>query len=172
MEKVGPTIYFPSAVNSPASSMAPISSRVVQARSNAATAGGSMALLKKDYKNIISLDLWIELISHIQAYLYIYIFPSSFYGQRDAFQRDTKYFWHREAGHLLFLSSCIHLIAKSWLSTASTTPSLSGRRTIDPSFDQTRHVSVRIVLCFFDFARVDDVYNVVDSNGCLIQNMG
>ena len=66
------------------------------------------------------------------------------------------------------MSPGIELVAYAGPRSSSTASSLSYGCTIDPGLDEPGEVCIRVELCLLDFARVNDVYDIVDSDRCLV----
>jgi len=71
-------------------------------------------------------------------------------------------------GHIGLLLPGIELVAYAGPRSSSTASSLPCCCTIDPGLDEPGEVCVGVELCLLDFARVNDVDDIVDSNGCLV----
>ena len=66
------------------------------------------------------------------------------------------------------MSPGIELVAYAGPRSSSTASSLSCGCTIDPGLDEPGEVCIGVELCLLDFARVNNVDNIVDSDGCLV----
>lgn len=94
---------------------------------------------------------------------------NNFGRQGNAFKRDSFYLWNGELHHFTIVCPCVQLVAYTWLGSSGTSSSLSGGSLSDPLLFQFRETQFGIIVSLFDFARINDVDNVVNCNRCLSQ---
>jgi len=63
----------------------------------------------------------------------------------------------------------VEFVAYTGSRSSSTASSLSCSCTIDPGLDKPGEVHIGVELCLLDFARVNDVDDIVNSDGCLFE---
>ena len=88
-------------------------------------------------------------------------------GERDAFQRNAFDLRYGECLHPLLLCTGVKLVADTGLRTPSTPATLPGGSAGDPLLGELCEPRLCVVVCFFDFAAIYDIDDVVDGDGGL-----
>lgn len=91
--------------------------------------------------------------------------------ERNALQWDTFDLRNREGVHLLLLPPGVQLVTNAGLGTAGTTSTLTRSRSGDPLLGQPCQACVGIVMGLLDFATVDHVYDIVNRDRSLGEQM-